>query len=537
MDSVERKALLSSVFSLTVLAVLALATYAGTSDFIGRTRELNRIHQVLGKLDLVFKQLAIARADQERFMLSGKRGDLDACQDALFAIDGLAGEIRQLSMQQALQIRRLQQLEPLLADQINRVNSAIRRRQGRQRLANAKDSMGGVERLLSEFKAHETELMARQSSTFEHEALAIKWLLAGSVAMNLLVFAFVHWLIHREMSRRREAEAGQQRQSRVLASVLRDMGDAILVYDGDGRLNASNPAAERLFGPPQPRLAPEAFAQDHALLQEDRSQPIPYQDLPIVRALAGEDIDNQVLCVRRPADHRLFVLSATARAFHGHDGRISGAMVAYHDITELKSEELALHGAKQGLEERVNALKEAQEALRNVAIRDPLTGQFNRRQLASTFEEELARAAHAGIALGVVMCDIDHFKKVNDGFGHEAGDQVLQAVSAAIHASLRANDSLFRFGGEEFTLLLPGADLSESHRVAEKARQAVGQLALEHAGRPLGRLSISLGVASFPATGRGPQELLRQADEALYASKQAGRDRCTVWTEGMQHAA
>jgi diguanylate cyclase (GGDEF)-like protein/PAS domain S-box-containing protein len=545
MTAVERKVSVGFFGALAVLGALALATYLETADFIGRSRELSHIHTVLGKLDQVFLHVAAAQTKQQAFVRAGSKQDLDACQQALFSIDQLVGEIRGLSARQSGQLQRLEQLGPLVATQVKLVEDTVRRRQiagptaaTRYFKAHLSDqSMAGLGRLLADFKDHETELMVTQNQDFERKTHVIMRFLTTGILVSLLIFAYVNRIIRQEMARRHEAERNLQRQTKTLASVLRNIGDAIVVYDAEGRLSVSNPAAERFFGELAPQLTRDSRQGEAALLLEDRSRQLAYDELPVVRALWGEDCDDLVVCLKRAKDGRFFYLSATSRGFRDADGLLSGAMVAYHDVTEQKNEQLALHGANLGLEERVNALKQAQQELQDVSVRDPLTGLYNRRQLDLIFAEELERARRSGIALGVLMMDIDFFKKFNDSFGHDAGDLVLKQVAAAVHGSLRAADSLFRFGGEEFTLLLPGADLRESQQVAEKARLAVEALQLTHQGRSLGKLSISLGVASFPQTGQGSAELLKQADEALYDAKHGGRNRSSLWQPPAKNAA
>ena len=167
------------------------------------------------------------------------------------------------------------------------------------------------------------------------------------------------------------------------------------------------------------------------------------------------------------------------------------------------------------------------EAMRDQAVRDPLTGLFNRRYLDETFAREMARAARTGSPVGVVVVDIDHFKRVNDTYGHGAGDVLLKRVAALLLGSFRANDVVCRYGGEEFVAVLPDCGLQDAVRRAEGVREAMHGLRAEHEGRSLGRVTVSAGVAASPEHGRDPEALVRAADRALYRSKSEGRDRVT----------
>jgi diguanylate cyclase (GGDEF)-like protein/PAS domain S-box-containing protein len=169
-----------------------------------------------------------------------------------------------------------------------------------------------------------------------------------------------------------------------------------------------------------------------------------------------------------------------------------------------------------------------QERLRNQSIRDPLTGLFNRRYLEESLERELNRAQRSRKPLGLIMLDIDFFKKFNDEHGHDAGDAVLREVAVMLSNYLRKADIACRYGGEEFTLILPEADASAAAQKAEQLREAAKRLLIQHGRKSVGAISLSLGVASFPAHGDSGESLLHNADAALYKSKQAGRDRVTI---------
>ncbi|HEV2469429.1 MAG TPA: diguanylate cyclase [Candidatus Sulfotelmatobacter sp.] len=168
------------------------------------------------------------------------------------------------------------------------------------------------------------------------------------------------------------------------------------------------------------------------------------------------------------------------------------------------------------------------EALRNQSIRDPLTGVFNRRYLEETLEREVRRAARSDESLGVLMLDLDHFKKFNDTYGHEAGDDVLRETATFLSKCVRAEDVVCRYGGEEFVIILPAASLDVTRSRAEDIRLQLRDLATLHQGQPLGRLTASFGVACFPEHGATRQSLLEAADAALYRAKREGRDRVAV---------
>lgn len=170
-----------------------------------------------------------------------------------------------------------------------------------------------------------------------------------------------------------------------------------------------------------------------------------------------------------------------------------------------------------------------QRGLREQTIRDPLTGLFNRRYMEEALTIEIARARRSGVPLSAVMCDVDHFKRFNDEFGHDAGDVVLQAVATEMRSRFRDGDIVCRYGGEEFAVIAPGTTAQALAARVEEVRNGITQIVLRHGGRALGSTSMSFGIATWDEamTGDGAA-LLQVADAALYRAKREGRNRTVV---------
>jgi diguanylate cyclase (GGDEF)-like protein len=169
--------------------------------------------------------------------------------------------------------------------------------------------------------------------------------------------------------------------------------------------------------------------------------------------------------------------------------------------------------------------------LESQSIRDGLTSLFNRHFMEIALERELHRAARRHVSLAVMMIDIDHFKVFNDTYGHEAGDVVLRAVGQCFQQSVRSEDIVCRYGGEEFVIILPEISEELSLERANTIRQNVNGLRMKFRGEPLRPITISVGLAMYPNPARGTVDLLRKADHALYNAKRAGRDRIYVAKE------
>jgi diguanylate cyclase (GGDEF)-like protein/PAS domain S-box-containing protein len=228
--------------------------------------------------------------------------------------------------------------------------------------------------------------------------------------------------------------------------------------------------------------------------------------------------------------HRLghnYTEEQTIAPVRDEQGAITHFVAIKQDVTERLRVEADLLAANQQLHQQVDQIEALRERLYEQAIRDPLTGLFNRRFLTETLERELARARRAKLPLAVVLLDVDHFKQVNDTSGHRAGDQLLRALAGLLTEQTRREDLVCRYGGEEFVVLMPGASLEAALARAEAWRAAVEQLRLSYEGQAV-QVTISAGVAAFPHDGADESALLRAADEALYRSKSSGRNRVTA---------
>jgi len=175
----------------------------------------------------------------------------------------------------------------------------------------------------------------------------------------------------------------------------------------------------------------------------------------------------------------------------------------------------------------VTTRKQMERSLKELASHDPLTGVANRRYFFERAGEEFARSRRHHHALSVVMIDIDHFKRINDHYGHFRGDDVLKAVCKAFHAQLRESDLLARIGGEEFVILLADIDPDGARSLAERLRQSVADLTISSEGAEI-RWTVSVGVSTLTPADATIEDCLKRADQALYRAKATGRNRVEV---------
>jgi len=217
-------------------------------------------------------------------------------------------------------------------------------------------------------------------------------------------------------------------------------------------------------------------------------------------------------------DNRLIDVEILARGFK-YKGK-SVRVAAIRDITARKQAEKELKEAKKELEKTNTALEKEKRLLEKMAITDGLTEIHNHRYIVQKLQEEIERAKRYDHSLTVVMFDIDYFKRVNDTYGHQVGDEVLRIVSQLMKDNLRNIDSIGRYGGEEFLIILPETTLDEGFQVAERIRSKVEH---GHYGKEDLRITISGGVAEY--NGESDVALLKKADDLLYLAKENGRNR------------
>ncbi len=212
-----------------------------------------------------------------------------------------------------------------------------------------------------------------------------------------------------------------------------------------------------------------------------------------------------------------------------HDGEFIGILqlVSEAKIIDEQYQRLSNNLVPQLSSALVNI--QLKDTLRNQAIRDPLTELYNRRFMFEAFEQALNRAERHNTYLAVLMIDLDHFKKFNDSYGHEAGDKVLEMVADQFKMNLRLEDIACRYGGEEFCIICPDTGLKEAHILAEKLRYCVAEQKITYHAQELDSVTLSIGIANYPNHGQSSNDLLQQADNALYKAKEQGRN-CTVVT-------
>jgi diguanylate cyclase (GGDEF)-like protein/PAS domain S-box-containing protein len=315
----------------------------------------------------------------------------------------------------------------------------------------------------------------------------------------------------------------QHRLSEILrlqSLALEAAANGIVITDRNGVITWSNAAFSRMTG----YQRAEILGQHTRVLKSGAHEADFYRRL-WETVLAGDTWSGEI--VNRRRDGSRYHEEQMITPVSDRDGAITHFIAIKQDVSERKAADRALRAAHQELAARVAEIERLNRQLHEQAIRDPLTGLFNRRYLEATIEREHARLVREGKPLAVVMLDIDRFKRINDDHGHAAGDEVLKRVGELIRSDIRGSDLPCRFGGEEFLIALPGASLEAACGRAESWRQRLAATPFETATAPL-RVTVSAGVAAVDGSGSDVTELIRRADDALYAAKRSGRNRVEV---------
>ena len=248
-------------------------------------------------------------------------------------------------------------------------------------------------------------------------------------------------------------------------------------------------------------------------------------------AATGEPAQGVMLSYRHGDKELTFSVSTVPVLDENGDSR--GVVASFEDITQLHRKQQELKIALSSLKKSSDEIRTQNQELEWLATRDTLTGCLNRRSFFRSYEHEWDKAGAANSPMAAMMVDIDHFKSINDNHGHSTGDDVLREVSAVVMKTVDETDLVCRYGGEEFTVLLPGTTIDEAELKAERCRLAIKSLKFKEGLR----VTASLGVSARCQHPESPQEMLDQADKCLYVAKRNGRNQVVRWDKAQDQVA
>ncbi|MFC3716564.1 diguanylate cyclase [Luteimonas soli] len=552
MQTVKERTRAGLLVAALVFIGIGAGVLYGAQRLITDARLVAHSNEVIGRLDELEARLRDAESAQRAYILTGRVDYLADYRNSREHVPALVGSVADLVADNRSQAALARQLRAQTEIRLHQMTNTLLRNES-DGLPGARAAMGGevfetsstIRSIKAQMTEAESTLLERRAASTANSANVLRAIAVLGIPIGLAVTLGVYMLLVREIARRaaaedeaREVQArlregnaelehrsgdlralsryGSMLQSCVdpdealqltirMLSTLRP-GTAGTLY----RMRNSQDHAEAALHWGEHRAASAESMQPESCWALRRDQPHLSPDAaqshcPHVSAVAHAGV--ATACIPLSAQGTQLGLLYLSDDDDGFLSRI--------DIIEAAAEQLSMALSNLSLRER----------LRLQSIRDPLTGLFNRRYLEESATRELARCERRGLPLSLLMLDIDHFKAFNDVHGHAGGDALLAQFGKLLAEHSRGEDIACRYGGEEFTLILPEAPAEAALQRAAEICMAVEAMRVEHMGRELPRVTVSIGAATFPANGNTPEVLMRAADEALYRAKHEGRNR------------
>ena len=551
----RRASALFAVLAL-ILSTVAVQVYRVVGDFVDASSHVTRSMSVRQEIVQTIANLHDAEASHRAYMITSSPERLTDFSAAVPRIAQHLQLVQELVADNPEQIANADKLSKLIEARLDAIHEVLvqfnlggidaARASTQTHRSRAEDAQ--IDALTQRMMRHEKLLLAEREGRNATQATLTRVLTVGGILFSILILGLALKLLIREQRHRLasmvEARSANRElrksleDSRRLSQTLRQLADLGEMLQGcrnieeatiglstaipkllprsSGAIHLLNPAQDLIESIAQwgdsSRVHGGVFAPDDCwALRRGHAYPLAGVEPAFVCRHLQETMaahpDQAHLCVPMAAQGEMLgVIAITS------DDALSGSL-RDNIIAACEPVSMAIANLK------------LQETLRAQSLRDPLTGLFNRRYLEASFERELQRAARRQTPLSVLMMDVDHFKRFNDNHGHDAGDALLAHLGALFLKIVRSEDVCCRYGGEEFTVLMPEIDASQAFERAGEICAAVRAMQVEHRGLPLDNVTISIGVASYAEHGRTAEELLRNADNALYMAKNAGRDR------------
>jgi diguanylate cyclase (GGDEF)-like protein len=526
-----------------VLAILSEREATIDADWVDHTQE------VIQRVRLLVASMKEASGDARRYVLTGAPTDLARFHQEAAAVAPQADELARLVSDNPAQRARVERLGGAIAKRLGLLSEGTARRATGSLeelreivvFVEATPLVEEIRRLAQEIDQTESALLKQREEASERSRKRTTDFIVVGSAIALLLVGLALAALQRDMTARAAAEDELRRQHALVeanvAELERRSAEVRILSEMMTFLHASLESAEvtQVLERLLPTLFPATsgsvyiFRASRNLLERSASWPpgaptdgdalAPDECWALRRGRYLHEPGSGPTCPHAEAEDgaRLCVPMAAAGETIGLLTLRSGSDAIAPGVVRLAD------AAAAQIALAVSNLQ-LRQTLRTQSIRDPLTGLYNRRYLEEALGREIARATREKRGVGVIMLDLDHFKRLNDAEGHLVGDAVLRELGILLSGAVRGSDIACRFGGEEFTLVLPGADSDATAKKAESLRVAVERLTVSHRGQSIGALTASLGVASFPKNALGTEEILRRADEALYRAKGTGRN-------------
>jgi diguanylate cyclase (GGDEF)-like protein len=533
------------VLMLAFLVAMAWDSFSRTRELLSSLTYVEHTHQVLYELDAIQDGLQDARRAWAHYILTPEKQDLDAFDEAVKETWMRVDRVVFLTKDDGAQQEKLKQLQTWIGEELQQLRDNLRVSKTLliYHSPESDSNLNRVRNAILKFRDEQEEILRERNKAAQLRAQEVERSVSVRIGGFSALMAVLFLLVIRESKKLRIAEqAALHAQTKLEGSLVRlqnetESGKLLNELQANLQICVSAPEAyEVLGGYAQKFIADSAgavFAIDSSRNLMGVMASWGDSLSPTQHILSPEDC-----CAMRGGRLHLQVEASRGLSCRHFSGSIPEAYVCL-PLAALGETLGILHiSATNSADFTATTLAMIQQAgeyaalrlanlrlrekLHDQSIRDPLTGLYNRRFLEATLEQELHRSGRHHTGLGIIMADIDKFKSFNDSFGHTAGDIVLKEVAAMLRRSVRTEDIVCRYGGEEFLVVLPDTSLESVSERAEQVREAIAKLDLQHAGHSLGKVTASFGI-SFSQDGvLTPEILLRYADEALYESKRRG---------------
>lgn len=545
-------------FSALVFIGVGVGIFVGARRSIADAALVAHTHEVIGRVDEIQAQILDAESAGRGYLLTSNQAYLADYQASGERLPVLLDQLGAQVSDNPVQTRNTVKLRALVKLRLQQIQYVLDlyERQGLQVARGAINrtvfrTTSAIREQAQVMVRIEQALLAQRARSSEQSANLLLALALAGIPFGLVVVAIAYGLLMRELRRRASAERQVVESNRELAGSIgkleRSSADLHQLGRYTGMLQScANPeealdiTSRILAG-----LLPEMSGTVYLLrASQDRAEAISHWGEGVVQS-APHLAPDECWALRRGTPHVVDDLARDAVCAHVQlppQGTGGGAAIATACIPMsaqgVQLGFLFLSGEGPGPLPRLQIAEAAaeqlslalsnlrlRETLRRQSIRDPLTGLYNRRYLEESLNRELARSARRALPLSVLMLDVDHFKRFNDSHGHTGGDALLSAVGHLLATTLRSEDIACRYGGEEFTLILPEAGRDDAPQRGEQIRDAIARLSVSNGNLMLPPITASIGIATYPGDGDSGTDLLRKADAALYRAKRNGRNR------------
>lgn len=519
-------------------------------------------YQILDTLDLTEARFSDAEAAERGYVATCKQTMISPFRSDLPRIYADLASLRALTADNPVQQAHVERLHTTMSNELARMSMVMsttlagNQLKAETMLADPRDTnaVGEILTSITNMENEERKLLDVRLKNLQFFAQMTLGACALAVVVCGGILGFVFWLVRRETVRREKSEVSLNDANAKLETSLSELKH----YSESARSVAllgellqtcrNKREALAITGKHLTQLLPD-MSGTIGLFNETRDQIEVSQTFgngPFAETFAPDDCWG----LRRGRMHISSSKSAEPPCDHFDNAKTflclpmmaQGETLGVLTVGSVRTNDftLAEHRTLQTITEQLSlalANLMLQETLRHQSLRDALTGLFNRRYLDDALAREIGRARRNTLPLSVIMIDLDHFKRFNDTNGHEGGDALLAEFGQTLARVVRSEDIACRFGGEEFAVILPGADLAAAIQRAEELRAAVTRMTVKMRGATLAPVTASLGVAALHDHGKTGPDLLKAADEALYEAKKDGRNRVAIAQRFGDHAA